>query len=287
VHVSPIAGWYPDPAGSPDLRYWDGQAWSAETVPAAPAAVTTLPPVQPVQPVQPAQPAQNTMGFDYVLSAGTHTREPLGRIPAPRGSAYGAPVPSRFPQQKRKTRISGRIVAAGVAVVAALGGGYYLLNQHHGGPVRVSAHTTISMPSEVDGLPQVNKTETDEIQRVMNSTTVPKPHLIGFYGTSGENPAAFMMVAKYPQTADQVTHNLSLSLRSLDEQLGNLNFFQTTDPGPLGGLMRCASVSQGGSTANVCMFEDTDVIGLTFSYGTAADPGPDAITLRDAIEHRN
>ena len=29
--VSP--GWFPDPNGGPDLRYWDGQRWTASTQP--------------------------------------------------------------------------------------------------------------------------------------------------------------------------------------------------------------------------------------------------------------
>jgi hypothetical protein len=49
--------------------------------------------------------------------------------------------------------------------------------------------------------------------------------------------------------------------------------------------MRCATVVQNAQSANICMFEDTDVVGVTFSVGTAAAPGPDAVTLRGAIEH--
>ncbi|MBV6508915.1 MAG: hypothetical protein JJLCMIEE_01982 [Acidimicrobiales bacterium] len=34
VNQTPAAGWYPDPAGEPDeQRWWDGQAWTAETAP--------------------------------------------------------------------------------------------------------------------------------------------------------------------------------------------------------------------------------------------------------------
>lgn len=33
--------WYPDPSGAGGLRYWDGQAWSAHTLPAAPPEPTT------------------------------------------------------------------------------------------------------------------------------------------------------------------------------------------------------------------------------------------------------
>lgn len=30
------AGWYPDPAGTPQLRYWDGTSWTEHVAPAAP-----------------------------------------------------------------------------------------------------------------------------------------------------------------------------------------------------------------------------------------------------------
>ena len=39
--AAPIAGWYPDPAGSAMLRYWDGAAWTEHL---APRATPTAPP---------------------------------------------------------------------------------------------------------------------------------------------------------------------------------------------------------------------------------------------------
>ena len=32
----PAPGWYPDPSGAPDERWWDGAAWSAHTRPVSP-----------------------------------------------------------------------------------------------------------------------------------------------------------------------------------------------------------------------------------------------------------
>jgi hypothetical protein len=31
-----VAGWYPDPAGGPSSRWWDGQQWTEATMPAVP-----------------------------------------------------------------------------------------------------------------------------------------------------------------------------------------------------------------------------------------------------------
>lgn len=34
--TGPDAGWYPDPGGGPELRFWDGEAWTEELSPASP-----------------------------------------------------------------------------------------------------------------------------------------------------------------------------------------------------------------------------------------------------------
>ncbi len=39
--MSVVSGWYPDPAGMPQLRFWDGQTWTSAT---APSPVMTPPP---------------------------------------------------------------------------------------------------------------------------------------------------------------------------------------------------------------------------------------------------
>ncbi len=277
--MSTIPGWYPDPAGSPDLRYWDGQVWTAATAPAPRAAVVTAPDPAPTEQAAPAS-------LDGYFQAAQPAQQ-SGSIPSPRAGQYAIANPGPFDAPaKPKSSVSGAMVAAGIGAIAVAIGAVLVLNRHHSGPTRVSAHTTIQMPARIAGLPQIHSSNVDELNRIMSGSAMPKPHLVGFYGTSPSSPTAFVMVAKYPQTVDQVEHNLSTSLRALDESVGNVVFWQTTDPGPLGGQMRCATVVQNAQSATVCMFEDTDVIGLTFSIGTAAAPGPDAVTLRAAIEHR-
>ena len=49
--MSPVAGWYPDPAGQPDTeRYWDGAAWTQATRPVGGGAPPPPPPPPPPAP---------------------------------------------------------------------------------------------------------------------------------------------------------------------------------------------------------------------------------------------
>lgn len=56
--MSPVAGWYPDPAGGPNTqRYWDGSQWTVETrVAQAPPPPPPPPPPQPEMAVPPPPP---------------------------------------------------------------------------------------------------------------------------------------------------------------------------------------------------------------------------------------
>lgn len=61
----PPAGWYPDPAGSGDERYWDGGTWSQVTRPTGGLHA----PAQPAQPQTHGQ--QPTQGYGYLSEAAT------------------------------------------------------------------------------------------------------------------------------------------------------------------------------------------------------------------------
>jgi len=98
----PPAGWYPDPAGEENIRYWDGQAWSdrvqPKTMPPPPAA-----PVQPAVPQPDAAPDPGSPPH----SAWPPYQQPAGQQPGAAGYPPQAPQagypaqagPPGYPQQ--------------------------------------------------------------------------------------------------------------------------------------------------------------------------------------------
>ena len=73
----PAAGWYEDFEDPTQLRYWDGQEWTAHIQPlAAPQPAAFEQPTPAAQPIQPAQPAQpNQLGSSWSVEP-RPSREP-------------------------------------------------------------------------------------------------------------------------------------------------------------------------------------------------------------------
>ncbi|WP_431279184.1 DUF2510 domain-containing protein [Leifsonia poae] len=82
------AGWYADPSGSQQLRWWDGMQWTEHYAPAAPPVAPVQ--AQPVQ-AQPAQPAYGQQAYGQ-----TYGQQPYGGAPAT-AYATGPFVPERPP----------------------------------------------------------------------------------------------------------------------------------------------------------------------------------------------
>jgi uncharacterized RDD family membrane protein YckC len=111
--TQPVAGWYPDPAGSGGRRYWNGSAWTDHV--ASPPGVEPAPEVEPATPADDARDAPVTPTPPApapVPSAPPPLAPPYQQVPysgpAGPGPAWGTPAPPPM-------------VPVGVAILAKLG----------------------------------------------------------------------------------------------------------------------------------------------------------------------
>lgn len=95
----PRAGWYPDPAGSPRQRWWDGTGWT-DSLRDAPAATPPAPPAAPVTPPAPLY-GQTSSGQSttYGQSAsGQSATGPAAPGPVAPTGGYGQQAPGEQPR---------------------------------------------------------------------------------------------------------------------------------------------------------------------------------------------
>lgn len=94
-----VAGWYPDPSGQADHRWWDGEAWTDDTLPPTQPAATTGPgPASPSS--DPAAPPGSALLRPSATAGATSDAVPSpvpgGPPPLP-GAAPGVPGPPGAP----------------------------------------------------------------------------------------------------------------------------------------------------------------------------------------------
>ena len=91
--MSPVAGWYPDPAGQPDTeRYWDGAAWTQATRPVGGGAPPPPPPPAPAPPQPTPEVAAAPVIEPQPIQTGPAPIDPAAAAAAPVMSAGAAPA---------------------------------------------------------------------------------------------------------------------------------------------------------------------------------------------------
>lgn len=132
----PQAGWYPDPSGTPNtMRYWDGNQWTQQTMPAS-SAPSTPSPVQAASSPY-ASPYQGGISQAPSYPSATSMAGP------------GSPFPST-PAPKKKTWLPWTIGGSAVLVVALVAS-YFVFFRGTPGPTPPTTPT--SSPTVVTSAP--------------------------------------------------------------------------------------------------------------------------------------
>jgi hypothetical protein len=146
VSTSTPPGWYPvtGPDGTPQERWWDGSAWTAEVRPAA--GIAEAPTQAWTAPTAPEPAARPGYGYPQQPAAGYG-------YPQQSGAGYGYPqqtpvyaYPSAVPASKNRNGVIIGI-AAGVLVVAGVVAAVFVLGGGKKDPVVVGPLPSITVPS--------------------------------------------------------------------------------------------------------------------------------------------
>jgi Protein of unknown function (DUF2510) len=265
--MSVMSGWYPDPAGSAELRFWDGQGWTAQTAPVAPAA-----PLAPAAPSAPSAPAEPT-GPRVTYASTMAVRRPPGRS----GTFYG-------------------LVAGGVAVLVAVAVAVPVALHKGHASIPVSAlptsipkppTTTVQLPPNAAGLVRIQGTRADELQQAADrewpfATT----HVIGVYAEPDGQPKAYADIGNASLSAAGMHEYVLGFEKGFREDDPNVQFVQQ-DPGSFGGEMACSTSVLDGNPTEACVFADATAIGAILVEGPQSSSLPLAEQLREAAETRS
>ncbi|MCW2546028.1 MAG: hypothetical protein JWN96_488 [Mycobacterium sp.] len=275
--MSAVPGWYPDPAGSTDLRFWDGEAWSAQTGPPAAAAV---PPARQdadfPRAMVTAGGGAPPEGASYFYGHGFPSASPLERAALP-GQLKEAP-------KKRRLLIGG----AGVAIVAAAVS-ITLVLQNSGS---IYERTHVAMPDSVEGFKQVAHVDAKAGKSLANSLPVTGISMGVYAQGDSRTPAAMLMVGRVKMTPARINAEMSKAQSNFStdfdgEQAVKISPFQEIAPGSLGGRMGCATLEVDAIPAAACVFMDQGAVGMIVTYQTTSVDTALMQRLRAGIEKRS
>ncbi len=293
--MAPTSGWYPDPAGTADLRYWDGQTWTRQTS----ALPLPAPPSPPAGPALLAPPPIPRQAFPPAAEGFSAPRALPGSLAGrvPNTPNYGIP-------RARNTMFYG-LLAGGVAIVVAAAFAIWPLmssgDKHSSTnaipqqppatysplPQQSSAPATggsqLQLPAEFEGLPRITDARASKYESEMAQTwPVAGNRLLGIYGPqTGGDFTAMVAVASLPLTPSRSRAAVAGAEAGMSADFPNLNW-QPVSTGGYGGEMECAFIASGPGT--MCMFADATTFGMTLVQGTAEASLTQARQLRQAVE---
>lgn len=276
--MTSASGWYPDPAGTAQLRFWDGQDWSSET--AAPAA-----------PVAPAAPIAEGYAPEPTFAAAPLSSKP-GFAGSPAVRPRSAP-PGRGPGRGRSFYglAAGAVgVAAVVAVVLSS-----TISKTSPAPSVPSVTTStaprpgsLAMPATFAGLTRITGTQAAKLKGDAADTwPLHTPYLTGFYG-QGQNgqPHLSALAGNVQLTPGNMRRLVSSFEKSLNNAGAQLTF-RAEPTGAYGGVMQCGYQPASpavGPASSLCVFADSTSFGVLYVEGLAVPSTRKAIALRAVLE---
>jgi hypothetical protein len=259
--VTAIPGWYADPAGSDELRYFDGQQWAATTAPRpVPARVQTAP-------------ASRVALAGQTLAA---------RPRPPRGEPF---------YKKPK-------VLAGIAAVAALAvaGAIFvpdLLKDDDTATATPAAtaqtpqstvkHVVLKLPGTVNGWPKLSDAQTggdtDSMRRSLSR--ISSHVVVAEYRQPGTDNGALVAVTEASVPA-------SRQKALVDGMLSTLPTSKITvsrqPSAQYGGYTACGTGAEDGQRIAFCAFADPYALGIIAIIGTGSAGPADVFQLRTKVE---
>jgi hypothetical protein len=221
------------------------------------------------------------------------------------------PYPQRQPAPPRRGPSTGVIVGlvvAGVVLLGLLGGGVALLATRDGAPTGQTAplnpgsptappdgplftppvgdQVTVTMPSVVDGQPQIDNRYAKELvdglrQQLESNPAGTGQAVVGVFGKASSPLPAFLVAA----TATDQDPELVLSgvAAGMQQSAGAQELdFVDSPAGPLGGRMRCA---ENGAQFTACLWGTEGAFGINIVYGERlAEAAATTVRVRQVVE---
>lgn len=173
----------------------------------------------------------------------------------------------------------GAIVVLGVLAAVAIP---VFLDQRATGE---AGRTSVSAPATVAGWSRLTDPASLALEKQLVSVSTPGVHVAGVYGTDGR-PHAFFGAShaamSFRDRRDFLAGAEAGAQRS-PETAGAV--FSDSDPGRLGGTMRCATLVR--TEATVCFFADAGAYGMVTVFAVGEQGQGHVRTLREAVERRS